>query len=95
MFIIIYFRSNIYFVMSKLSQYINNSNIYYKVVIKYLLKYLRFIKKFQIYYRIQSKSKQIIRYFDSNFVINKDNKRLVFSFVFKFINRFISKIGYK
>jgi hypothetical protein len=84
MFAIVYSRPNVCFAMSKLSQYISNLSIYYKAAVKHLLWYLRIIKAFQICYKAQLKPKQIISYLDSDFTADKNNRRSVSSFIFKF-----------
>ena len=45
---IIYTRLDIYFVILELSQHISNPNINYKIIVKYLIKYLR--STYQLYF---------------------------------------------
>ena len=54
MFFIIYTRLDIFFIISKLSQYMNDSNVYHETVTKHHLRYLRSIKKLRICYRTRS-----------------------------------------
>ena len=84
MFTMIYLRPDICFIMLKLSQYMSNLSIYYKVAIKHLLWYLCMIKAFRICYRVRLKLKQIIGYSDSDFTLDKDDRRSVSGFIFKF-----------
>lgn len=84
MFAMVYSRPDICFAMLKLSQYMSNPSIHHETVVKHLLRYLRTTKAFRICYRAQSRPEQIIGYSDSDFASDKDDRRSVSGFIFKF-----------
>jgi len=85
MFAMVYSRPDICFTMSKLSQYMSNPSVHHEAAVKHLLRYLRATKAFRICYKAQkSKPTQIIGYSDSDFAADKDDRRSVSGFVFKF-----------
>ena len=52
-------------------------------------------KAFQICYRVQSEPKQIINYSDSDFTLDKDDRRSVSDFIFKFAGGPVFQISHK
>ena len=50
-FIMVYTRPNIYFVILKLSQYISDPGVHYNLAVKHVIHYLHNIINFQLRYR--------------------------------------------
>ena len=84
MFAMVYSRPDICFAMSKLSQYMSGPSVHHESAVKHLLRYLRTTKDFRICYRAQSRQEQIVGYSDADFAADKDDRRSVSGFVFKF-----------
>jgi len=84
MFAIVYSRPDICFAISKLSQYMSGPSVYHESAVKHLLRYLRTTKDFRICYWAQSRQEQVVGYSDADFAADKDDRRSVSGFVFKF-----------
>ena len=79
----VFIRPDIYLALSKLSQYMNNPAKYYKIVVKYILRYLRSNSDLYIRYKLTQKDqKHIFGYSDSNFADDVDTRRSTLDYVF-------------
>ena len=86
-----YTRSNIAFVLKKLTQFISDFFKRYNYKIKTLLRYLRFNFDMLIIYRKRSDEVvQLIDYSDADYASDKNNKKSTMNQVFIFKNESIS-----
>ena len=77
-YIIIYTRPDIVFALGKLSQFISNLTIRYSYEIKELLRYLRFNSNISIIYQgKENKIIQLIEYSDTNYIIDRDDRKSI------------------
>ena len=77
MFAIIYTRSDICFVLTKLNAYMSNLEIYYDITVKHVLRYLKFTASLCLRYKLTrtfNKIKRMKVFIDFNFVSDKDDR---------------------
>ena len=80
----IYTRSDICFVLTKLNAYISNSEVHYDIAVKHVLKYLKFTASLCFRYELTrafNKIKRIKVFINFNFVSDKDDRRSVLKYI--------------
>jgi hypothetical protein len=83
MFAIVYSRPNIYLMLSKLSQYMNDPGEYYACAVKHIFRYLRSNSEFRIQYNLSSDGKIfVVRYSNSNYTDDVNTRRFTLRFTF-------------
>ncbi len=81
MYAAIHTHFNITFALNWLSQYLSNSAEHHEHTLKKLMWYVRFIIDLDITYKV-SESMKLVKYFDSNYVSNKLDCKLIFVYIY-------------
>ena len=83
MYTAIHTHLNIFFTLNWLSQYFNDSAEHHKYALKRLLQYICSTADLEIMYK-SSESQNLVEYFDSDYVSDKQNQKSVLDYVYMF-----------
>ena len=87
----IHTRSNFYFTLERLSQYLDDLAHHHKQALKTLLRYIRFIIDLDIEYRpLESSGSSLKTYSDFDYTTNRLNKKSILEYVYMFVRESIA-----
>ena len=93
MYVVIHTRSDIVFALERLSQYFNDFAIHHDRAMKILFRYIRSTIDFDIVYDLKldnSESFKLKIFSNSDYAVDKLNRKSIFEYVYMFVEKSIS-----
>ena len=98
MYIAIHIRSNIVFAIEHLNQYFNDLTTHHQQTLRILFRYIRLTIDFNIVFKMKSNSSEslkLLTFSNSDYIIDKLNKKSILEYVYIFVERSIAWISRK